>query len=1294
MVVLTQLLPPPPSSSSTHDHSNYRYDVFLSFRGADVRNGFTDHLYNTLLDAGIITFLDDEEIETGKPLKSELESAIRSSRASIIILSKNYASSTWCLDELELILDQQRNCKQHVIPIFYHVEPTDVRKQQNSFGEAMAEHKKKLETETDEAKRCQLVQKIESWKMALTQVADLKGKDAKDRKETAFIIEVVADIHHILHVPLSHTLPRLIGMAYEIEFISSWLTDGSCHTVDTLTVVGMSGIGKTSLARHVFGLHFSKFDKSSFIEDINAKANERSNGLLDLQKQLHGDISKKIELRVNDVIGYTSKIEYVLARKRVFIVLDDIGSLKQLDALLGNKGLHPGSKVIITTNNVSLTKGYALFKSQVHPNHKEVLLNGLYEYESLELLCIHAFNSHNPKEGYEEVSEKLVKYCDGHPLAIEVLGSSLQNQDVAYWEECIKVLKKEPHSHINKALKMSFDTLLFENDKELFKHIACFFVGIDRDVTEKILNSCDLNARYGITNLINRCLLSIGWNNELMMHQLVREMGRDLVRQESPKKPWKRSRSWCHTDSFKVLKHKKGKGNMLGLALDMRMLDKKMLHGSFELKTDSFNHMDNLMLLQLNYVQLNGCFKNFSKELRWLCMHGWPLKSIPLDLPMENLVALDMSYSNIESFDMSYSNSQPLVNMQTRLIGSTSKDKRLLGSLKILDLSFCEQLHSVGGFFLLPALERLILGHCTFLINVCESIDQCDELVHIDLSYCYKLKKLPNSLGKLKKVKTLLLDGCNSCESQIEMRNEKAIPNDLKFFMISLPSSLRILSLANNNLYNECFPMDLSCLAMLEELCLDNNPIVSMPSCVRTLPRLERLYMDDCYKVISIEHPPRTLRKLSIYSKVVDNSSISKIKFDLEMSPLNLYGVGLLLVSSFEIDGMVKIQGMASVEEKVLHSLGWTNLVFAKEMVLKSFRYGGRSTECQTQMYYQFGVFSMFYKRKEMPEWISCRSKGSSISFTIPPLNNLKGLNFLCILKSNPALGFSSQSHFEIPLIKISNITKNHSWIYNHYIDRVEFVGNKHYNEDGEENSKGGSEDCLSWLSHWMFGPNEMKAGDHITITVANKYFSRSQHILECGICLKHADDDDDDDEEEDVLGYYKSWNHIIGGDLSPFETTTGEYILHHNQFWRLSTKIFGFSPFIDDGTKFKGLLPIPMNSIGPRNDTLEESIGSSNINRLIVSLMYLPKGKNRRYLTARIASSAFYSIVYNIIIKFLLLHKFRNMLTKRYPDIMLLEHQTTSAKKDRDTRVGIPMHGKRSPREGETIVRVPMKKM
>ncbi|KAI7739437.1 hypothetical protein M8C21_003934, partial [Ambrosia artemisiifolia] len=403
------------------------------------------------------------------------------------------------------------------------------------------------------------------------------------RKERVVIKEVVEDIHRRLRVPLCNVLPRLIGMDDHINFIGWWLTDGSHHIVDILTIAGVGGVGKTYLAKYVFGLHSSKFDKSSFVQGIDARCNERVNGLLKLQKQLHGDISKNMELRVNDCIEYTSKIENVLARKRVFIVLDDIGSLEQLDALLGNKGLHPGTKVIVTTKDASLTKRCALFKSHDHPNHKEVLLNGLRKSTSLKLLCIHAFHSQNPKEGYEEVSKELVKYCDGHPLAIEVLGKSLYQRDVSHWENYIKMLKKEPHAHINTALKMSFDALLYTNDKELFKHIACFFVGIDRDVAQTILDACDINTEIGMRNLVDKSLLSIESNNELAMHSLIQEMGRNLVRQESPVKPWKRSRLWCPKESFEALNQNKGKRSLLGLALDMIMLDKKKSRGSFEL---------------------------------------------------------------------------------------------------------------------------------------------------------------------------------------------------------------------------------------------------------------------------------------------------------------------------------------------------------------------------------------------------------------------------------------------------------------------------------------------------------------------------------------------------------------------------------------------------------------------------------------------------------------------------------------------------------------------------------------
>ncbi|CAH1440564.1 unnamed protein product [Lactuca virosa] len=197
MVVLSELCEGPSSSSSTH---GYRYDVFLSFRGVDTRHGFTNHLYNALIHANITTFLDDEEIETGEDLKPELESAIKASRASVIVVSKNYATSTWCLDELVLILEQRMKSSHVVVPIFYHVEPTHVRKQQSSFGDAMDEHRHRMEAETNANKRSKLAQKMDRWNKALTEVADLKGKDVKDRLEVEFIDEIVKDIFRRLHI--------------------------------------------------------------------------------------------------------------------------------------------------------------------------------------------------------------------------------------------------------------------------------------------------------------------------------------------------------------------------------------------------------------------------------------------------------------------------------------------------------------------------------------------------------------------------------------------------------------------------------------------------------------------------------------------------------------------------------------------------------------------------------------------------------------------------------------------------------------------------------------------------------------------------------------------------------------------------------------------------------------------------------------------------------------------------------------------------------------------------------------
>ena len=151
------------ASSSSFNHQ-YKYDVFLSFRGEDTRNGFTSHLNGILRDRGITTFIDDE-LRRGEEISAELLEAIESSRISIIIFSQNYAFSTWCLDELVKILDCKKK-GQIVLPVFYKVDPSDVRNQKGKFGEALAKHEKRFKDN---------MEKVQGWRNALTETGKISG---------------------------------------------------------------------------------------------------------------------------------------------------------------------------------------------------------------------------------------------------------------------------------------------------------------------------------------------------------------------------------------------------------------------------------------------------------------------------------------------------------------------------------------------------------------------------------------------------------------------------------------------------------------------------------------------------------------------------------------------------------------------------------------------------------------------------------------------------------------------------------------------------------------------------------------------------------------------------------------------------------------------------------------------------------------------------------------------------------------------------------------------------------------
>jgi len=152
----------PVSSSFT-----YEYDVFISFRGTDTRDHFTRDLYDSLHQKGIHTFFDEKEIKKGEQITPALFRAIQQSRIFIVVFSKDYASSTFCLNELVVILECSNTHGRLLLPVFYDVDPSQVRHQSGDYGDALKKH--------EEIRFCDDKDKVQKWRDALCQAANVSG---------------------------------------------------------------------------------------------------------------------------------------------------------------------------------------------------------------------------------------------------------------------------------------------------------------------------------------------------------------------------------------------------------------------------------------------------------------------------------------------------------------------------------------------------------------------------------------------------------------------------------------------------------------------------------------------------------------------------------------------------------------------------------------------------------------------------------------------------------------------------------------------------------------------------------------------------------------------------------------------------------------------------------------------------------------------------------------------------------------------------------------------------------------
>ncbi|XP_024961631.1 putative disease resistance protein At4g11170 [Cynara cardunculus var. scolymus] len=905
------------------------YDVFLSFRGEDTRDSFTDHLYEALQRAGFLTFRDDDEINKGRELKPEIEMAIKASKASVVVLSENFATSTWCLDELCLILEQRRERNHFVLPVFYHVDPSDVRKQDKTFKIQV----KAFTRWTHE--------NVNRWKAALTKVADF-ASIVVSGLETKFLKDIVDTIYSELDHKIVH-LPRyLTGMDIRYEEITSWLYESD---LKYLVICGMGGSGKTTLAKYIFNSSWKKFENMSFIEDIGRKCKE-SHDLLEPQIQLLKDILGGRERKIPSVSYGTCKIEEALQTKRALIVLDGIVEERQLVALLGTGEINPRSKIIITTENID-----NWFMSS--PRFQQYKMKLLNDNESLELLSLNAFGCKIPTEGFKELAAQAVKYCEGNPLALEVLGSSLSKSNtIPYWKSQLRTLTKDIHSRIQDVLKRGYDSLPFASEKGLFLHIACFFIGKDLDYVEKILEP-DYSAVSGIKTLINRCLVSVSPSNKLMMHRLLQEMGRNVVRQESFSHPEKRSRVWLSSDSYKILKKGKGSETIEGLTLDMKMLREEEEAKTFVypsgLWTDALELMDNLKLLQLNFVELNGSYENFSVDLRWLCWLGFHLRTIPSDLFMGNLVAVDMSYSNLEVFD------PPMV----------------LHSLQILNLKDSHNLFEIRNIYKIPLLETLILWNCNSLVHVCETIGDLNHLTLLNMTGCHSL---------CKREKNNLLEASTSGK-------EVTIQPPFSF-----PQSLERLFL--NDCKLECtdyLPLSFDVQPFLQYLNLSNGLFEFLPY-YHHLINLRVLDLTFSSRLKWLLCLPNTLAELYVYSC----KSLEKITFQSPRFTLQEFGYSGC-INLAEIEGFIKLVPIAKLDESDLGHMKWLKEYQNHEVLLVGDDELTLGRSLHVQMLYEFDIMSTSLPDVEdsnmMPEYIS---ESPFLFFDVPSCSNnkrIKGLN-------------------------------------------------------------------------------------------------------------------------------------------------------------------------------------------------------------------------------------------------------------------------------------------------------------
>ncbi|XP_030475840.1 disease resistance protein RUN1-like [Syzygium oleosum] len=835
-----------------------RYQVFLSFRGGDVRSNFLGCFHQSLIDSGIDAFIDREGIEIGEEIMEKIFRVIRQSEICIPIFSKDFASSKSCLKEVEKMVE----CCGTIMPIFYDVTPSVVGKQQESYQQSFCNHAAQgVESAT-----------INKWKEALQCVSGKRGWELEkfQHGDHELIKEVVLTVRRLLRNDELDVTEHLVGMDHHVQevmrklgvhyengrVVEGQMLTGKC----VVEISGLSGIGKSTLAKIVYNKIHHLFEGCcSFLSDVHGKFEERR--LLSLQEDLISDLQKKRCTLKSSAEG-TTFIKYKFRNLRVLIVLDDVSDFEQIDSLARDPSwFGPGSRIIIISMRSNLVDRYSQVPVENYESPETARLSVLetgsqrldtsrrssvvkicddiivekYELKQMndghafQLFCKYGLRGNPLPEEFSSLAQDISLATGGLPSVIQVVGSSLYGKPIKFWEEALDRLKREPfNKEVKRILKRRYEALE-DNAQQIFLDTACFFMGKDKTIPCYMWEACKYDPCRGVDELHNMSLVKTRENNELWMNNQLKVLGREIVKEENPRKPFKRSRLWNREDIERVLNERKVDAvEALSATFDNS-------HSFPERRF--FRNFSNLRYLRMNHTIIKGnkqSAKNsredlFLPRLKWLEWQWCHNISSLLALDLSDMVVLDLSWSTSRTWRC------------WRQIMKKAKN------LKVLILKHCGWLAESPVSHAPTNLERLNLEYCATLPGVGRSINKLRNLVSLNIKFCSFVQELPEDIASLVALKELYIDGTSI----------KAID-----FPEGSYGKLEILSACN------CKSLSLSNsignLKSLSYLALDDTELSELPCSIGLLENLRTLSLRNCRSLWKLPNSIGSLGELQV----------------------------------------------------------------------------------------------------------------------------------------------------------------------------------------------------------------------------------------------------------------------------------------------------------------------------------------------------------------------------------------------------------------------------------------------